>query len=368
MYIPPASAPALLMTMLALTLFSGYSSHLAAADEAPVRPARIETISDPASERWRSFPAEVKASRRTELAFRVAGQLIELRVREGEAVRKDQILARLDPADYEVVLQQRQAEFELAREQYNRYSSMVKRKLVSPAQFDQKKAELAVARAALSRATLDLEYTTLKAPYAGTVSRRLLENFQNLQAKETVLILQSADQLDVEFQLPETIFALTPRPRAEQGSAQVYFDALPEQPFIATYRERSTEADAATGAYTVTLSLKKPPQLELYPGMTARVAFDLSSIFDIGPAHLYLPVEAVFSAEQRSADSTRRQIWKVNPDTMTVFRADVTVGRLSSRGIQILDGLAPGEMVVTAGVHYLREGQKVRHWVRERGL
>lgn len=365
---PPEKWLSPLLTIAILALMLTSSSRASATDETSVRPARILTMTDPAADSWRSFPAEVKASRRTELAFRVAGQLTELHVREGEPVYKDQLLARLDPTDYKVVQQQRQAEYELAREQYRRYQRMIKRKLVSTAQYDQKKAELAVAQAALSRATLDLEYTSLKAPYAGTVSRRLLENFQNLQAQQSVLILQSGNQLDIEFQLPETIFALTPRQQAEQGSAQVYFDALPEHPFTAVYRERSTEADAATGAYTVTLTLTKPDALELYPGMTARVAFDLNSIFKMGPTHLYLPVEAVFSAEQSASNSPRQQIWKVNPDTMTVYQAEVTVGNLSSRGIEILEGLEPGEQVVTAGVHYLHDGQKVRPLVRERGL
>lgn len=369
MFFPPlkSMAPLLLLTATGLALMLLVSSPSVAAD-APARPARIQTITDPSAASWRSFPAEVKARSRTELTFRVPGQLMELNAREGELVQKGQLLAQLDPADYRVVLQQREAEYELARQQYKRFNSMLKRKLISPAQYDRKKAELAVAEAALSRAKLDLEYTSLKAPYDGTISRRVAENFQNLQAKEPVLVLQSGNMLDIDFQLPEAIFAMKPRQNPAEASAKVYFDALPEQAFEAFYRERSTEADAATGAYTVTLSLTRPDGLDIYPGMTARVVFDLNRVFETGPAHIYLPVEAVFSAEQNASESTKQQIWKLNADTMTVHLTDVTVGSLSTRGIQILDGLAPGDQVVTAGVHYLQEGQKVRAWTRERGL
>ncbi|MCV6590130.1 MAG: efflux RND transporter periplasmic adaptor subunit [Marinobacterium sp.] len=353
-------------------LLGSISCHLplavSAGEEALVRPARILIVEDPQSTFLRNFPAEVTATIRTELAFRVPGLLVELPVREGEAVTEGQLLARLDPTDYEVTLQQREAEYALASQQYQRFRSMISRQLISQAQYDEKKAQLAVASAALSRAKLDLQYTRLAAPYSGTVSRRLLENHQNIQAKEPVLILQSDDQLDVDFQLPENIFAMKPRSGARSAGAQVYFDALPGQVFKAVYRERSAEADPATGTYTVTLTLPQPENLELYPGMTARVEFDLNEIFEMEQAQIFIPVEAVYAAEDTPKDSLHRHIWKVNPQTMTVYRAEVTVGRLSTDGLEILSGLQAGEQVVTAGVHYLQEGMKVRPWVRERGL
>lgn len=335
---------------------------------APIRPAKLLTIEDPSLGQLRTFPAEVKATARTELAFRISGELIELHAQEGEDVQQGQLLARLDPAEYKVIVRERQAQYRLAKAQYDRFHKMLKRKLVSDSQYDEKKAELDVARASLSRAQLDLKYTELHAPYTGTVSHRLVENYQNLQAKQAVLVVQSGNQVDIEFQLSESLVALKPKPDAFLYKADVSFDALPNQTFKASYRERTAEADAKTGAYTITLTMPRPDSLQVYPGMTAAVTVDLNKVFELKQAGLLLPVEAVFSAEDQPLESKTRQIWKVNPTDMSVFRVDVEVGRITSSGIEILSGLEAGDTVVTAGVHHLKEGMKVRRWVRERGL
>ena len=358
----------LMILLCGLVLISTAQAEQTPSPAPLVRPAKLLTIEDPGANQLRTFPAEVKATARTELAFRVSGELIELNAQEGEEVQQGQLLARLDPADYKVVLQERQAQYRLAKAQYDRFYKMLQRKLVSDAQYDEKKAELDVARASLSRAQLDLKYTELHAPYTGTVSQRLVENYQNLQAKQPVLIVQSGNQIDIQFQISESIMALQAKPDARLYKADVTFDALPGQTFKAAYRERTAEADRSTGSYTVTLTMTRPETLQVHPGMTAAVTVDLNQVFELQQRGFVLPVEAVFSAEDQPLDSAQRQIWKVNPEDMTVFRANVQVGALTSRGIEILSGLAAGDTVVGAGVHHLKEGMKVRRWIRERGL
>jgi len=333
-----------------------------------VRPAKLLTIENPLDQQIRTFPAEVKATSRTELAFRIPGELKELMVHEGEPVKKGQLLARLDPADYQVVLDERRAQYRLAKAQYDRFDKMLKRKLVSAALYDEKRATLDVARAALRRAELDMKYTELRAPYEGTISHRLVENYQNVQAKEPVIVVQSGDQIDIEFQVPEWIVALPTKPDAREQRADIFFDALPEQSFKAEYRERAAEADPKTGSYSVTLSMQRPESLEVFPGMTASVQFDLNRVFELDTLRFVLPVEAVFAAEDMPLDSNIRQIWKVSPDTMQVSRFDVEIGEVTANGIEILSGVSAGDVVVVAGVHHLREGMKVREWKRERGI
>ncbi|MDI3326362.1 efflux RND transporter periplasmic adaptor subunit [Pontibacterium granulatum] len=333
-----------------------------------VRPAKLLTIENPLDQQIRTFPAEVKATSRTELAFRIPGELNDLVIQEGQPVTKGQLLARLDPADYQVVLDQRRAQYRLAKAQYDRFDKMLKRKLVSAAQYDEKRAELDVARAALRRAELDMKYTELRAPYDGTISQRMVDNYQNVQAKEPVIVIQSGDQIDIEFQVPEWIAALPTKPDAREQRADIFFDALPDQSFKAEYRERTAEADPKTGSYSVTLSMLRPGSLEVFPGMTASVRFDLNRVFELDTLRFVLPVEAVFAAEDTPLNSNLRQIWKVSPETMKVSRFDVEIGEITSNGIEILSGLSAGDIVVTAGVHHLREGMKVRQWKRERGI
>ena len=333
-----------------------------------IRPAKLLVLTNPGDKSMRTFPAEVKASSRTELAFRVAGELIELAVREGEEVEKGQLLARLDPTDYEVTLQRYQAEYKLANQQFQRIKTMLKRKLVSQSQYDEKSAELSIKKANLKQARLNRQYTEIHAPYAGQISQSLVENFQNLQAKEPVLVLQSNDELEIEFQLPESIISLETLPGAEESLADVTFDANSSEVFKAKYFERTAEADPATGAYTITMKMPRPASLQIYPGMSASVSVDLSKVFVINANGFVLPVEAIISSDDQPVDSHLRQVWKVNPDDMAVYRADVTVGSLTAKGLQIESGLEAGDIIVTAGANYLREGMKVRPLTRERGL
>lgn len=358
----------LLLVLSSVALIGMAHAEEGGPDAEIVRPAKLLTIDNPLEQQIRTFPAEVKATSRTELAFRIAGELTELVAQEGQPVTKGQLLARLDPTDYQVVLDQRRAQYRLAKAQYDRFDKMLKRKLVSASLYDEKRAELDIANAALRQAKLDVKYTELRAPYDGTVSHRLVENYQNIQAKEPVIVIQSGDQIDIEFQVPEWIVALPTKPDARAQRADIFFDALPEKRFKAEYRERTAEADPKTGSYSVTLSMTRPKALEVFPGMTASVQFDLTRVFELENLRFVLPVEAVFAAEDTALDSNLRQIWKVASDTMRVTRVDVEIGDMTSKGIEILSGLQAGDIVVVAGVHHLHEGMKVRAWIRERGI
>lgn len=360
----------MLLRSLPLTavLLTVLSSPAAVWAQELVRPAKLLTLTDPSIESIRTFPAEVKARKRTELAFRVPGQLADIYVTEGQSVKQGDLLARLDPADYEVSVQRHAAEYTLAQQQFERIRSLLERKLVSQAQFDEKQAQLNVGRSLLRQARLNLEYTEIHAPYAGVISRRLVDDFENLQAKQPVLIMQSDDEIDLEFQISESLVSLEVRPDAESGEADVEFDAIPDRMFKARLRERSATADQGTGGYTVTLSMQQPEKLNIYPGMSARVTVDLSDFVVIDDQAYILPVEALISADDTAIESTLRQLWLVNPETMVVYRQDVEVGRVSSKGVEVLSGVKAGDIVVTAGANYMREGMKVRPWQRERGL
>ena len=130
-----------------------------------IRPAKIFQVTDPTLSAVRSFPAEVEANADSKLAFRVSGQINELLVRPGSEVEQGQILARLDPKDFKLNLDDRQARYELARSQFERAKSILARKLISQAKYDEASAELKVARTSFNVAKTDLEYTYLRAPF-----------------------------------------------------------------------------------------------------------------------------------------------------------------------------------------------------------
>jgi len=333
-----------------------------------VRPAKIVSVGH-GGNGIRSFPAEVKAADRSELAFRVAGELRQLPVKAGDQVKQGQLLAQLDQTDYKLRLDDRKAKYTLAKAQYERADKLVKDRLIPVSDYDKAKSSFLGAQADLNLAEQDMEYTTLRAPYDGRISRVMVKNFENVPQKQTIMVIQTEGFVDLEIYVPEDIIARARmRPAEQRQPVDVKFDQYPDKTFKAFLKEFDTEADLKTQAYRVLLTMKAPEEVKLMPGMSATVSADARRVMGKDADQIVLPVEAVFAAEDQPVNSDERYVWKYDPATQQVSRTAVEVGELTSSGILITSGLSPGEEVVAAGVHFLKEGQKVRPMVKERGL
>lgn len=331
-----------------------------------VRPAKIFQVADPASQSFRNFPAEVEANADSKLAFRVSGQIIEFPVKAGNEVKESQLLARLDPKDFKLHLDDRQARYELAKSQFERAKSLLERKLAPQSDYDEAKANLSVALSSLKVAKTDLEYTYLRAPFAGSIAKVMVEKYENIQAKQTILGLQTRDLVDVSIQMPESIVSRVKKETKYQPT--VTFDSHPNKEFLVTVKEWDTQADPSTLTYKVVFSLPTPQDFNVLPGMTANIRIDLSKVTDFSLGNFLLPVGAVFAAEDAPLSSKLRHVWKVDPQSMKVSRIEVTVGEIRSQGIEVLSGIKSGDQVISAGVHFLSEGMQIRPWNREKGL
>ena len=119
------------------------------------RPVKVFTVEGPGSDALRNFPGNVRASQRADLSFRVRGVLNEMLVREGEEVEQNQVLARLDPTDFRIALEDRQAAFDNAERNYQRAQELIVDGNISKFDFDRMEAEFRSTRAALSQARID---------------------------------------------------------------------------------------------------------------------------------------------------------------------------------------------------------------------
>jgi RND family efflux transporter MFP subunit len=334
------------------------------------RPAKLFRVVGPNESMMRSFPGEVQASDEANMAFRVSGKLVEFPANRGILVKQGDLLARLDPADYQATVNQTRAQYDLAVAQFKRAAELVDRQLVSQSEYDQREALMKVRKSNLTKAQNDLDYTRLIAPFDGVVARRMAENFENVTTGQVVLILQTKKMIDVIVDVPESIVARIERARAERQPkpVQVRFGSTADHTYVAEYKEHETDADPATLTFKVTFSLPTPDDLNVLPGMSATVIADLSGLFAGEMDATLVPIEAVFSAEDEPLDADRRQVWVVDPDSMRTARRDVKVGQLTGQNIAILEGLEPGELIVAAGVNAVQEGMWIREMERERGL
>ena len=362
--------PHFIAPLLVVLLLSGCSDNSTTEQSPQVRPVKIFQVPQANEVMMRKFPAQVQAAEQSALAFRVSGELFELPVHAGQDVRRGQLLARLDPVNYQIAVDDRKARFELATSQFQRIKDLYNQQQVSQSQFDQARAELEIAKAALEAARTDLNYTHLKAPFSGVVGELYVDNHQPVAAGKPVVMLQVRDQLEVRLQLPENLMANIAASRGSNDALyqpEVEFEAMPGQRYLARYKEHNAQADKATGSYTVTLTLPRPPKLNLLPGMSASVHVDLNQVLSNVHHQILIPASAVFQDQQQTNGSNQASVWTIKSD-MTLAKRAIEVGELTQQGVEVVGGLQPGEPILAAGVHQAHEGMRVRPWVQERGL
>lgn len=335
-----------------------------APSEEPVRPVRVFVLQNQLIMPARRYFGTVQGSHRAVLAFPVPGRLVSLPVETGAMVRKGDILATLDRRNFEVQLSnakgglsQLQARYAQTKSDYERYRQLREGDAISQAQFEQVRTVLEVSRSALSSAKAQvqaasdaLKDTELRAPFDGVLAHRFVENYQELMPKQPVLSVQNLDDLEIRFDVPDTDMIRFPGIEALQG--RVTFDGLPGRSFDVTFKELDVQADPRLRTYAATVTMKTPEGVTILPGMPAAVEVSLKKAPQNNGTVYRLPADAVLQKDQKTAVWVYRNGTVQSVDVMLLGYRD---------GMALLSGpLNQGDHVVTAGVHSLEEGQKVR--------
>jgi len=326
-------------------------------EQAPVvRPVKIHTIGKADDRSRREYPGSIRAYQHADMGFEVGGRIMEFYVREGDTVVEGEVLARLDARDYEAELNAQQANMRKAESDLRRSKNIYKEDpgAISTETIDTHKRALDVSKANLAVAQKGVEDTKLRAPFSGQMARKLVEDFQNVQAKEPVLILQDTSTLEIEINVPERDVAMGPTGRGhmatERIEPEVIVSALPHLKFPAWVKEFASTADPVTRTFSVKLNFKSEGDENILPGMTARVQAT------VNPERAWsIPVNAALAD-----DSGKAFVWKVDPASGSVSRAPVELGDLIDDRVLITAGLEEGDMVAISGVNLLRDDMQVR--------
>lgn len=301
----------------------------------------------------RRYLGRVKPCREVNLSFRVKGKLIELPIRAGQEVQKGQIIARLDPRDYRIKVSRAKAAFEEAHGQYQRYRRLATTKSVSKSVLDAQRRAYLMAKAGDDEARAALADTYLRAPFSGMVAETMVENHQEVEDKQPVALLQDISKLEVVVQVPERDMI---RAQAfEKVELFVSFGVLPGREFPARLKEQTTQADPSTQTFSVTVVFPLPRGFNVLPGMTAELRARSTGQRDKKSVAIMVPVEAVLSD-----DNKHSSVWTIDPETMRVKQVPVKLGTLSGGRVSVIEGLAPGDTIVVAGLYHLHNGMKVR--------
>lgn len=414
----------LVLLAVGLFLFGRHERKEETVSRAPVaRPVKTVMLSAPAARDVRTYPGKILASQRVDLAFRVSGPLVELPVRKAQNVAKGDLLARLDPRDFEIQLANAKsalanaqaqlaamragarkeevsalssqlasarARMEEAEAQYRRFERLYKEGAIAAAEFDRYKTAYEVSKAAVNEASQELQKakagarpediqameatirgleSSVKAAESALSDTELRAPFDGIVADRYVENFQSIqrdqpilalqDLKDLEVVISVPEQDLTRARSADAVTVQVRFENIPGKTFPANFKEVATQADPQTQTYPVTFRMPYPEELTVLPGMTVEVLLGFRSSA-AGDGGFVVPTEAVAAGE-----GTSHFLLVVDEPALTVRRVPVDVLSFRKEDAVVSGDLEPGIRVVVAGVSLLAEGEAVTLYAPE---
>jgi len=295
-----------------------------------VRPARVMTVSLENQNQQMKLVGRVEAAQSIDLAFEVSGPLYKLPIREGQEVKKGQLLAAIDPADFKLAVNEAKVQLRLTQQDLDRKALILSRGAIARSAVDDARSMRDLQQVRLTQAKQKLAEATLRAPFDGVIAQRFVDGFTNVNAAQPIFRLHAGNELYVVANLPEHLSAtLTPD---EIDSIYSTFSFSGDEKFPLTFRENSGEADRVAQSVEVSFAMPKSKQWNFLPGMTASVTIALKQS---GIASVVLPAAAV----------SRRYI---------------SVSQSQPDGVVVIQGLSDGDVLVTTGAATLNEGIKVR--------
>jgi RND family efflux transporter MFP subunit len=329
-----------------------------------IRAVKTMTVGEQASDALRKFPGTVEPVETSNISFEVDGVIEEMRVDVGDRFKKGEVLAVLDKKPYELNLQSAKAESSRARAQFEERQSAYDRErriqAEDPGATTQKAVEQARAaymsqrenvsyrQAQLKLARRDLANAELRAPFDGTVSARYMEASEVAARGQRVLGIYAEEAMQVAVSIPEQLIGGV-RPGIE---GQVLLANRPDRPYQAVVTEVGSAATSAN-AFPVKARISDADK-SVRPGMTAELNLFFSDA-DTQSAYL-LPVHAIVYG----TESDDRYIFVFDEQTSTVRKKAVQSRGVRGNQLIVTEGIAPGDVIVVAGVTFLRDGQEVK--------
>ena len=343
---------------MTLTGFEERNAHQA--DAAPViRPVQTLTVQPVTFSMSGSVTGTIEARAEADLGFRIAGKLIERKVDVGDRVRAGDLLARLDDQDQRNALRTAEADLAIAQAEQVQANNEEARKrellkngnttqvLYDAALLSKRTADAKVVAAQAARQTARdrVGYTELVADRDGVVTGVGPDAGQVVEVGEMVARIAQPEEREAVFNVAEAGVRSAPK----EPVIEVALAGAPDITSVGHVREVSPQADPVTRTHTVRIALESPPDaLRLGATVTGRLKQPPAPVVE-------LPAPAVVHEAEQTF------VWVVDPKQQTVKRRTVSTRPGQAGGpVVVTDGLAQGDIVVTAGAHSLAEGQRVR--------
>lgn len=303
----------------------------------------------------KSFSGVVSPDQFSDLAFKMSGPLISLKVDEGQKVRTGQIVAEIDPQDFKWEYEAKKASFQTAEAQLQRAAKLLSKQAISKQEYESTEAAHSNAQAAFEYAQNQLEQTKLRAPFDGFIQKKYVENYQKVQAGQGIVCLINPSKLQIQYTMPETNITYFSTPytiyvefdnyRGMKFKAKVkeYVEASPDGSGVPVYLYID-DADFSLSKYKVAV------------GFSCRVILNIESgSFNEGA--VLIPLSAIVAGES----DTNKYVFVYNSQAQKVERRKINVKELLGKdNVVVTEGLKAGDQVVSAGATRLVDGQQVK--------
>ena len=333
----------------------------------PVRAVRTVTVSSQTAGGSYEYAGEVRARTESRLGFRVGGKILRRSAELGDTVKAGQVLAQLDPQDLRLgqdaaraTVAVAQAAFDQTAADFKRYKDLHDQGFIGAAELERRESAVKTARAQLEQAKAQSSvqgnqaaYATLTADASGVITAIDAEPGMVVASGASVVRLAHAGPRDVVFSVPEDKVGLVKALAAKPRAFSVKLWGATGAPLAATVREISASADPVTRTFLVKVDIGSGASTGARLGQTASVQMLLPRTAGVTK----LPLSALREEQGRSA------VWLVDVASMTVRSQAVQLAGADGNDAVVAGGLVPGQIVVTAGVHVLNPGQKVKFYV-----
>lgn len=307
---------------------------------------RIDTVQASGVGAVQQYPGRVVAAADANVSFKVAGVIQSVPVKEGQHVRKGQLLATLDASDYQVQLKATEAEYAQIKSEAGRVMGLYEDGGTTASNYDKARYGLQQIEAKLQNHRNQLSYTRIYAPYDGYVQKIYMHRGEAVSAGLPIVGLLSSGAPEVEINLPASAYVN----REHFISYECSFDVLSDHTIMAEPVSVLSQANS-NQLYTMRLKLLEN-HAAVSPGMSTWVTIKGQAE---GDGEVRVPNTCV------KDDGTKRTAFIYNPSQQTVHEVEVEVRDMHTDGTMDICGkINPGDLIVTSGVYHIKDGAKVK--------
>jgi len=290
-----------------------------------------------------ALPGETEAWHDILVPADTSGRVEWIGPREGDMVKKGQLLARIDVSSHKAVLDRAEAAFKLADDLYQRRHKLFERKIINQEELDRSLTERTLTDASLREARYEVARGFVRAPVSGMINHLFVDEGEFIERGKPMVELVNVDKIKINVNVPELdVRYLRPRQKTT-----VTIDAFPDRRLSGIVDFVAYKADLATKTFLVRVLINNPDH-NIRPGMIARVVF----LRRVIPDALVAPLFAI-------VDKGGERILFVEKDGVAHARM-VSIGLIEGDRVRITNGLNAGDHLIVTGQTEVEEGMKVQ--------